>query len=163
MNATPGNNRFWPGMIFGMIALNFCVVGITVYAARFHSSSFAIEPDYDTKALHWDNTAKQLRQNAELGWKLDITEARGNRLSVSLKDSAGKAIEDATIKVETFHHAHAKSKVIATLTAEGVGQFTGAANLSTPGLWEFRFTVVHGQTLFTQSVTRLVSATEGKP
>ncbi len=161
MSPSTSKGRFWPGMIFGMIGLNFCIVGITVYAARFHSSSFAIESDYDTKALHWDNTARQVRKNVELGWKVEITEAQGNRLVVSLRDREGKAIEDAAVNVESFHHAHAKSKAVAILTAGEAGQYTTVANLATPGLWEFRFTVLRGPTLFTQSMTRMVSASEG--
>ncbi len=161
MNPSTNRGRFWPGMIFGMIGLNFCIVGITVYAARFHSSSFAIEADYDTKALHWDNTARQIRENVELGWKVEITEAQGNRLVVSLKDRDGKPIEGAAINVESFHHAHAKSKAVSTMMAGESGQYSTPANLSTLGLWEFRFTVLRGPTLFTQSMTRMVTAPEG--
>lgn len=162
MNPSTNNGRFWPGMIFGMIGLNFCIVGITVYAARFHSSSFAVESDYDTKALHWDNTAKQIRKNTELGWTIEITQAQGNRLDVSLRDRDGKAIEDAAVNVESFHHAHAQSKAVAKFTAGNAGQYTATTNLSTQGLYEFRFTVLRGPQLFTQSITRLVTAAEGK-
>ena len=162
MTPYTSSGRFWPAMIFGMIGLNFCIVGITVYAARFHGSSHAIEPDYDTKALHWDDTARQIRENVQLGWRIEIAEARGNRLTVTLRDRDGKAIEGAAVNVESFHHAHAKSKVVSTMLAGDAGQYTTSANLSTPGLWEFRFTVLRGPTLFTQSMTRTVSATEGQ-
>lgn len=50
--------RLWPGMIFALLGLNACVVGVTLYLA--HSDrSFAVEPEYDRKALAWQETAEQ--------------------------------------------------------------------------------------------------------
>ncbi len=134
---------------------------MTVYAANFRHSSFVVETDYDRKALHWEDTARQLRHNAELGWRLQIDSTTKGLLRVSLSDTQGHPLEGATVSVEAFHHAHARSKSVATLAAADPGQYTAPASIDTPGLWEFRFTVNRGPDTFTQSLTRLVAPEQG--
>lgn len=155
--------KIWPGMVFLLIGINFCVVGVTVYAANFRHASFSVEPDYDRRALHWDETARQVRHNATLGWVVRVDSIDHGKLAVSLVDSGGQALDAATIHVEAFHHAHARNKTVVTLEPLDAGRYSGPAAIDIPGLWEFRFTVVRGPETFTQSLTRLIPpAQEGR-
>lgn len=153
--------KLFPGMVFALIGINFCIVGVTVYAANFRHSSFVVETDYDRKALHWEDTARQLRHNSELGWRLQIDSTNKGQLRVSLSDTQGHPLEGATVSVEAFHHAHARSKIVATLSAAGPGQYLTPTSIDTSGLWEFRFTVNRSPDTFTQSLTRLVAPEPG--
>ena len=165
MTRSPRNPRkfkMWPGLVFVLIGTNFCVVGVTVYAANFRHASFSVVPDYDRTALHWDDTARQGRHNADLGWVVRVDSTDHGNLSVSLLDKQGQPLDAASIQVEAFHHAHARNKATVTLAAAEPGQYSGPAAIDIPGLWEFRFTVHRGPETFTHSLTRLISpAPEG--
>ncbi len=148
--------RLWPGMIFALIGLNFCVVGLTVVAARARHSSFAVEADYDRKALHWEDTARQRTHNAELGWTVRVDRVEGGRLAVAILDKSGAAISGASVNVEAFHHARAGTR-IETLLGETPNGYEGAVAIDLPGLWELRFTVRHGTDTFTAALTRAMT------
>ncbi len=148
--------KIWPGLVFVLIGINFCVVGVTVYAANFRHASFSVEPDYDGRALHWDDTARQARHNADLGWVIRVDSTDRGNLAVSLIDKQGQPLDAASIHVEAFHHAHARNKTTVTLAAAESGQYGGPAAINIPGLWEFRFTVRRGPETFTHSLTRLI-------
>lgn len=157
MNQQPAKSIVFPGIIFLFIGLNFCIVAITVIAAGRNPSSFAIEPDYDRKALRWEETAQQLRQNQRLAWTITIDRADASTLAVTITDAAGRPLDSATITAEAFHHAHARDKMITTLTPTSPGQYTGTFAATTPGLWEFHFTVQRGPQKLTQTLTRTLA------
>ena len=160
MAASRVRQRFWPAVVIGLIGTNVLIVGVTVFAATARSGSFAVESDYDRKALHWDDTAKQIENNLRLGWTVKVDSASEGKLQVSLTDRQRRALEAATVSVEAFHHAHARDKFIATLTAVAPGEYAATLPIENPGLWEFRFVVTRGPETFTQSVTHLVRAAE---
>jgi nitrogen fixation protein FixH len=148
--------RLFPGIIFALLGLNMCIVGATVFAAHAHRSSLAIESEYDRKALHWDETVRQLGINSKLGWSLRIISTDAGQLWVSLDDRDSKPLDGADVRVEAFHHAHANDRVNTTLTSVSPGEYAGKAQVAIPGLWDFRFTVHHGSDTFTSTVTRAV-------
>jgi nitrogen fixation protein FixH len=151
-----GRVRLWPGMVFGLIGLNFCVVAATVYAAHARRSAFAIETDYDRKALRWDDAARQLRTNAQLGWSVRVDSVEGGRLRISLLDRDGHGLDGADVRAEVFHHARAGDRVVAALAHEAGGRYAAGVRIATPGLWELRFEVRRGADVFTATVTRAV-------
>ena len=66
---TPWFQRLlWPGLVFALLGGQLLLVCVLAYIA-VADGSFAVEPDYYQKGLHWDATAEQLRANARLGWK----------------------------------------------------------------------------------------------
>jgi nitrogen fixation protein FixH len=143
-------------MIFALIGLNFCVVGLTVHLSSRRASSHAVEPDYDRTALNWNQSARQMAHNRELGWSLLITEITRNSIAVSLTGRDGQAIKDAKVSLQAFHHAHARNRLHADL-AEIDNLYRGSVVIDTPGLWEFRFTVKSGPEKFTTTLTRIVT------
>lgn len=152
--------RLWPGMIFALIGLNFCIVGVTIYAAGRRGSSHAIEPDYDRKALNWNQAARQVAHNTELGWTLRLDSIEAGIISATLLDRQGQPITGANIAVEAFHHAHAGDKLHATLTSASANNYRAGLAVNQAGLWEFRFTVRHQGEVFTSTLTRII--TEGQ-
>ena len=149
-------SRFWPGMIFGLIGLNFCVVGLTVYAAHARSRSFSVEPEFDRKALHWEETARQAVRNQELGWAIRLEGAGHGRLSVALVDRQGVVIDGADIEAEVFHHARAARRSKVRFAPSSGGMYEAPFRMDAPGLWELRFTARHGSDLFTTQQTRMI-------
>jgi len=143
-------------MIFALIGLNFCVVGLTIYASGRRASSHAVEPDYDRKALNWNQAARQIAHNKDLGWSLELTEVGRDSLSVSLMDRDGRPIRKAQVSLEAFHHAHAGNRIYADLR-DLDGRYSASLAVNRPGLWEFQFTVKHQGQTFTSSATRILT------
>ena len=150
------SKRLWPGMIFALLGLNVCIVAFTVMASRAQSSSFSVEQDYDRKALHWDETARQRARNAELGWTLDLKGMDGKELMAQVRDREGQAVGGAHIQFEAFHHARARERIFGELRESPEGGYSGAVPIDRPGLWEFRFIVRRGSEVFTQDMTRVM-------
>lgn len=111
--------RVWPHFIFVLLALNFTVVGITVFVAT-SDPSFAVVPDYYTKAVEWDvQKEKQLASDA-LGWHVHAAaipsgSAMSIRVIVSDKDS--KPIGDAKVTADVFHSKFPGQRATVELTS----------------------------------------------
>ncbi len=97
--------RLWPGLIFALLAANAAIVGITLFFVH-SDKSFAVEPEYYQKALHWDAAAKEQARSRDLGWRLEVDPgavgAAGRHVRVTIRDRQGKPIEGATVKVTAF-------------------------------------------------------------
>lgn len=141
--------RAWPGMIFVLLGLNFLVVGGTIFAASYRKGTFAVEANYDVKALHWDDTAQQLATNKELGWTLTVISSARGRVVISLADSLARPLDGAEVSVTAFHHAAAANRLTTTLAAIENGEYSGVLDLSKPGLWQLQFIVKRGPVIFT--------------
>src|SRR4051812_43988530 len=117
--------RIWPGMVFGLIGLNVSVVSLTIYFAE-SDASFAVEPDYDQKALAWDESARQRAGSDALGWSATIeVPAPGagptRTLLLHLADRTGAPIEGATVEIETFTSLRASERHRLSLVPAGPG------------------------------------------
>ena len=137
-------------------------VGLMLVAAG--DKSFAVEPDYYQKALHWDETMAQAARNAALGWSVAAAFEPAGRpgqvtLSARLIDGEGHAIEGARVAVETFHSARAGHVVTAVLGPEGAGRYQATLPLGRPGMWEIRFRVERGDQVFTSTLVRDLART----
>lgn len=145
----------------GWIAAVVGILGVTVAANIWlmtvagDDPSVSVEPDYYRKAVSFDSTIAQGRRNATLGWRIvpslaRITDGRATELRVQLTDSAGAAIAGATVTVEAMANARSDVRLTATLAPDG-HDYVATLAISRPGLWEFRFSVVHGGERFTVS------------
>ena len=70
---------FWVGLILALLGGQIVLMGVMTLLAT-SDASFAVEPDYYQKALHWDATVAQRRENARLAWSAKIE--LGNEASV---------------------------------------------------------------------------------
>ena len=144
----------WP---LGIVAILAATVGLNIWVFRVASDdpSFAIEPNYYQKAVDWDSTLAQRRENLALGWHLSptlgaFTARQGAHLQVTLTDAAGAAIPDATVKVAAFFNARANDIIDTTLVRDSAGY---AVNLPVTrgGVWELQFDVTRGGKRFTST------------
>ena len=145
---------WWP---IGITTVLATTVAANLWVMRIANDdpSFAIEPDYYQKAITWDSTLAQARQDSILGWRLtpqlQFVAATGTtRISATLTDSFGRPISDAVVKVSALPVARASEVHEATLAATGAGEYAAQLDARRPGRWELRFDVRAGSTRFTE-------------
>lgn len=143
----------WPLMIVGLILLQMALSLAGLFVA-LSDRSFAVTPDYHSKAVDWDATRQQARQIADLGWQheLELAEdadvARRRTLSLELLDVAGEPLDGAKVRLRCFNHTTAKDQQRLVLEPLGQGRYATRPRLDRPGLWEFRATVTRGEHTF---------------
>lgn len=158
----PGAWR-WPLIVVTLLAGHLTICCVTIYLAT-SDPSFAVEPDYYNKALHWDEFNRQRYANAALGWKLDYQVdkqadvLRQRSLRCTLVDQAGQPIRDAAISLVAFPHRYGTRRQTVELTATDEGDYAATLRFGTLGLWEFRFTVKRAGQTFTYTDQRFVTA-----
>lgn len=165
----------WPTIIV-LVLGGYVAFGITAARIASHDPNYAIEPDYYQKAVTWDSTLKQGRENVALGWH--VTPALGavggalTELALELRDSAGGPVSGALLSVEARQVAHAEDVVRATLHATSAGRYVASMPLARAGLWEIRVVATRGAQRFATSVrmdasrgasATVVSARPGDP
>jgi hypothetical protein len=154
----------WP---IGIAAVLLTTVGanIALYYVAGNDPSFVIEPNYYAKAIAWDSTMAQSALNQRLGWHLapavTAYSARdGATLSVTLTDSVGAPIDDATVKVAAVYNARAATVLESTLRYDRP-VYVAHLPVSHRGQWELRFDVSRGGKRFT--TTERVEVVEAGP
>lgn len=147
---------------FRWIAAVVCLLIFTVSTQTYLLSralsdpSVVAEPDYYQKAVDWDQTRAQRRQNVALGWTLAATASAdvgpdGRTLTVSLKDQTGQALSGASLRVLAFHKARSANRIPGALLESGEGEYVATLPLLREGLWELRFVVVLNDQQFTHT------------
>jgi len=155
----------WP-IAIGAVLLATVSANIVLYYVAGNDPSFVIEPNYYAKAVAWDSTMAQSALNQRLGWHLSpamgsYTPRDGAALTVTLTDSVGSAIDDATIKVAAVYNARAGTILESTLHRDRMAYVTRLP-VSHGGQWELRFDVTRGGTHFTSTERLDVSESEPK-
>ena len=143
---------WWPIAIATILALT---VGANfwVYVVANADRGIAIEPDYYRKAVAWDSSMAQARENLLLGWRVTPSLAAfsardGADLRVTLADSSGTSIPDATVRVSAFYNARA-GEVSDVMLVPRSGGYETRLPVHHGGLWELRFDVRRGSLHFT--------------
>jgi hypothetical protein len=147
-------STWWP---VGIVAILALTVGANfwIYYVANTDTGIAIEPDYYRKAVAWDSTMAQARDNRAIAWRVTPTLAAftardGADLRVTLTDSTGAVIPDATVKVSAFYNALAGTVSDTTLVQRDGGYETRLP-VHHKGLWELRFDVRRGAVHFTST------------
>ena len=145
---------FWPGFIVGLLSLGVLAnVGLMVLANT--DPSFSVEPDYYQKALDWDQTMAQERQNLRLGWGATLTTApadEGMSVVARVTDKEGAPVAPDAVSVEASHNARGGHVLTATFMQRRDGSFSADMPIRRPGMWEFRLAVQRGDEHFTQII-----------
>jgi hypothetical protein len=143
---------WWP---IAIVAILTCTVGANfwIYVVANGDRGIAIEPDYYQKAVAWDSSMAQARENLVLGWHVTpslaaFTARDGADLRVTLSDSTGAGIPDATVKVHAFYNGRAGEISDTTLVPRS-GAYETRLPVHHGGLWELRFDVRRGSLHFT--------------
>ena len=144
----------WPIAVTAILGATVAA-NIWVAVIANDDPSFAVEHDYYRKAVQWDSTMVQARENEQLGWRIEPKLAPmggrdGSTLSVTLTDGSGAPIRDAKIDVAAFFNARADSVVHAELRAAGAS-YDARLPIHHAGAWELRFDVHRGREHFTNT------------
>lgn len=157
--AGPGRSAgwFWPLLIIGLLG-GHALLWVTMLLVSASDRSFAIEPDYYQKSLHWNDAAAQAATNRRLGWTLHWTFGAPDgplpqrRLACRLVNVDGRPLDGASVQVELFSHTCANERVRVVLEPRGDGVYETRFNGFRPGLLELRTTVQRGPETFTETV-----------
>lgn len=137
--------RWWPWALAAAFVFQVSIVITTAFIASGPGST-AVEPDYYSRAMAWDEQAAALRRAEELGWAVALAppDAQG-RLTLTLADARGRPLLGAEVSAVVFPHADAANRAtLALLPDELTGRYTGRAAMDCPGLWEVRLTIRRG-------------------
>jgi hypothetical protein len=149
----------WAWMPVGLLASMLTGLGVMASLA-ISDPNFAVEKDYYSKAVHWEQSQAQAQQNQSLGYQLtlapEVTLAPSGRLcfSVGLADALGRPLSDARVSAEAFANAFSADVHAVTLEQVSPGSFRGSLPTHRGGLWEFRFLVRNGAERFTSVLRR---------
>lgn len=160
---TTKRHLLWPVLIASLIGVHIISV-VTMVIVATHDRSFAVEPDFYQKGLHYENTIQQRGENTRLGWsvKLDVgplvsgSNQRGVRCK--LADRAGRPLEGAKIDLVAFAHLRASNVKSCVLLPESAGEYAGKLDFADPGIWEFRLAITRGPDTFTSVVKQEIES-----
>lgn len=153
--AATGSGTFWawvPAMLLSSMLLG---LGTMAYIA-IDDPSFALEPNYYDKAVHWDRSQAQARDSEALGLRLTLLQppsisARGEiELVLSIQDRQGSPVPGATVELEAFPNAYATRIQQVSLHEASPGVYRATLARGVRGLWELRVRVSQGSSLFRQ-------------
>jgi len=145
---------FWPGLVITLLSGQVFMLLIMVYIAT-SDRSFAVEPDYYQKGLHWDEIAAQESRNQQLGWNisLEFGDPAGplakREVRCALTDRDGRPLDGAVVDLIAFPHARGSQRELLTLQPAGDGVYVTDMRFQKRGLWEFRFAVRRAAEVFT--------------
>ncbi len=155
----PSRHLFWPILLTSLISIHIVCVAVMVTIAT-RDSSFAVEPDWYEKGLHYDQTAEQQRENRRLGWSVQLkigrpmSDTSERTVTCTVRDRSGKPVRDATVDMVAFAHLRASKRISSVLLSREGGEYAASLACDDPGLWEFRLVITHGKETFTQKVQR---------
>ena len=108
--------RWWIGGIVAFLAAG--VLASVALAVLAHRGASSVIPDYDTRALRYDDAIDQDARDRELGWLVTVGVERG-ALAVGVQDRAGTALAGARVHVRGYQRAHAEDTVDVELAPAG--------------------------------------------
>lgn len=114
---------------------------------------FAVERDYYEKGANYDDVVAQRRENARLGWQMDVLrfERKGSHaiLEITLQDEAGRSVEATRLTAVAFPVARANARQTIQFEPMGGGRYRGRVLAPRAGLWEVRVTALGEGARFT--------------
>lgn len=161
LQQTPSNVRAWrwPLAVVGILGVSLTVCAITVVAA-VSDPSYAIEDDYYQRAVDWDHERDLQAASDRLGWRADVIVSDDGIITAVMTDANDQPIDNAAVRVTTFHHARRGLAQDLTLQPRGNGRYVGTLAQPRSGQWQVRLRAAVGpdqffqtQDLFTQATT----------
>jgi nitrogen fixation protein FixH len=150
---------FWPALIICLLVGHGLMIVTGVYIAT-RDRTFAIEPDYYQKGLHWDQIAQQQKENARLGWNVALelgsaVNVLGQRtVTCRLTNRLGNPLDGGQIDLVAFSHARGSDRLSAVLEPQGDGKYEAPVRITRKGTWEFRLMIRRGPDTFTLTEQR---------
>lgn len=143
----------WLGGIIGFFAIQ-ALIWIAAITYTHRDLSHAVLPDYDTRALEWDDYQARWTASRKLGWQAALTlepveNRRGQvRLRLQLTDPLAQPVLTDGVDVEFFHCARAAQRGQARLVGDGTGQYAAILPLDRVGTWQFEIRTERGAEQF---------------
>jgi len=150
----PPRGAFWAWLPVALLGSMLAGLGTLAFLAM-DDPSFALEPNYYDKAVHWERSQAQSRENVALGLHLDLTSPLmpapdgSVRFELALKGRDHAPLLGASIVLEAFPNAYASRVQRMTLREEKPGLYRGELKRANLGLWELRASVTHGASFST--------------
>ena len=165
VTASGKRRYFMPAVVLGLLGghMIFIVTAITLGTG---DPSFAVVPDYYSKAVDYDEHKALLAESEALGWSVQLTpadavDAIGQReLVVQLRDREGQPVHGLTVRVEAYHMARANQLVTLECVEVLPGQYVGQGRLGREGFWQYAVEAVSPSQRFAADVKQYVSAAE---
>jgi nitrogen fixation protein FixH len=145
----------WPIGVATILAATVAANVIVMQIAN-NDPAFAVEPDYYRKAVNFDATMAQERENISLGWGIEtlidsIGDGRHTRVAIRLRDASSSPLAGARVAVMARFNARANDTLTARLTEEAPGTYVTTLPIAHPGQWEVRVDATHGSQRFSAS------------
>jgi nitrogen fixation protein FixH len=149
------SGTFWawvPATLLGAMLLG---LGTMAYIA-IDDPSFALEPNYYDKAVHWDRSQAEARSSQALGLRLSLLQppqvsAQGEvELVLGVRDRQDLPVQGAAVELEAFPNAFAARLQQISLQEASPGVYRARLSQGVGGLWELRFKVTQGASRFRQ-------------
>jgi nitrogen fixation protein FixH len=144
----------WPAIVVAVL-VGQIVFGLWMARLAGSDPHFAIEPDYYTRAVQWDQTMAQARRNQRLGWHATATLSRNGVhdavLHVALTDSLGARVHVDSAQCSALPVAHANRVATLTLQSDTAGYRADIAGGAT-GLWDISVRAVRNGDTFTATI-----------
>jgi len=139
----------WPlGLILMFLVSASFVLTTAVFGAG--KGSRAVEPDYYTRSLNWDDEKARLQTADRLGWDVKLTtsptlDPLGTRLiSVMIQDQDNNPVTGALVELTCFSQSNADKPLTKVLPSTAPGHYQDRIQaMHTPGLWEYRISIRH--------------------
>ena len=139
----------WTGFIlmFFVIQAIVWIVAITLTA---NDTSHAVVPNYDERALKWNEEVALRAASEKLGWQSQLSiddsgDILGQRvITMKLRDRNDEPVNDATVNLRAFHRARAGVPQLLEFSAAGEGVYTSTIRVDKSGLWQFEGQAVAG-------------------
>jgi hypothetical protein len=150
----------WGGVIVGLLVMCLAIqTTLLIYA--INDPAFAVEPDYEWKARHWDELQRERARSAALGWSVDLQTAPDDqagrvRLELLLTDRDGAPIPTADVRLTGFHNARADDRLDGRLAHVADGLYTDVLPIRRSGIWEFRLEITRGEDRYLGTVRKSV-------
>ena len=145
--------RHWPWIIVGLLVGHVSVMVLLIVTANV-GESHAVEPNYYQKALAWDQTMAQQRNNVALGWELREQASMQHQavwLRATLVDQNGAPVTGAKAELTTFHRARSADRLEVTVPEVAPGVYAIHWPTKRAGLWELRWRFTAGSETFTRT------------
>lgn len=155
----------WPAGVVLLLSMSVVIQSVAVFLAS-GDPSFAVEENYEAKAMNYNDVIAQRQENLRLGWRATVLTTPPNRslgpvsVDVLITDADDLPILGALVRFDARHVARAAQIVRAAPTERDDGHYQVDLPITRTGIWEFRVTAERGADVFTATVRQDVLAKE---
>lgn len=156
---------FWLSLIGLIVCVDFVAFGYLI-ARSSTDESFAVEENYYEIGLEWDAHMAQERENARLGWRVEVSVGdighEDRSLNLRVTDREGAPIPGARLRADAFANRKASEKHERTCVTDSQGLCEIRVPETVGGIWDVRLRVVDadGQ-VFTNTARVYLPLTRG--